>query len=133
MMDTAYQDLHRTMGYPGASLTILFTSPAHLADSLAYVRKIQKEQEFLNAINRVCLLFWHDAAPRLAFTGGPDGPEPAVPGGVIRVTFAPDTPRAPSFVWRAERIVDKPGAKNIMLLHGGLIYWQNNDTWSVHT
>lgn len=132
-MDTPFQDLHRLMGYPGASLTILFTNPAHLADSLAYVRTIGKETEFLAAINGVCRLFWHDAAPRKEFTGGPEGVEPAVPGGVIRVTFAPDTPRAPSFAWRAERILDQPGAKNIMLLHGGLIYWIDSHTWSVHT
>lgn len=132
-MDTRYQDLHRQMRYPGTSLTFMFSNPAHLADSLAYVRKINKEKEFLEGINRVCLLFAHDAAPGTAFNGGPEGPEPARPGGVIRVTFRPDTPRAPSFAWIAQRIPDQPGAAPIMLLHGGLIYWSDDHTWSVHT
>jgi hypothetical protein len=122
-MDTPYQDLHRKMGYPGNSLSFMFTSPAHLADSIAYVRKIGKEKEFLEALNRVGLMFAHDAAP-----SNPNGP-----GGVIRVRFGPDTPRAPSFVWIAERIPDRPGAAPVMLLHGGLIYWRDDHTWSVHT
>lgn len=132
-MDTTYQDLHRSLGYPGASLTIMFSSPAHLADSLAYVRKIGHEQDFLNAINRVCLLFWHDAAPHLLYASQPEQKVKANPGGVVRVTFRPDTPRAPSFAWHAERVPDLPGAKTISLLHGGLIYWQQDHTWSVHT
>jgi len=131
-METFYQDLNRSQCWPRRSLSVIFERPDHLMDSLLFCQKRGQLDQFMLAIGGLLRMFVNDAAGRSGFKGGPDGVEPPVPGQVVRLTFGPDSPRRPSFIWRAEIIPDKPGAKHQMILHGGLIY-RDNGGWSIHT
>lgn len=130
-METFYQDLERKHGWGRKSLHVWFSNPAHFADSLRFVMSNGQESEFWRNLGAVVALFWSDASGRGEFKG-PEGVEPPVPGNVVQVVFSPDSRDQPSFLWRGERIPDRPGAKPIMLLHGGLIY-RGNLGWSIHT
>jgi hypothetical protein len=131
-MDTPTQNLARSQCWPRKSLIVEFLCPAHLKDSIMFCQTTGQEEELMLAISRIIKMFISDASGTHGFTGGPDGPEPPVKGEVVRLQFGPDSPSRPSFTWFAQKVLDKPGAKSIPLLHGGLLY-RDNEGWSIHT
>ena len=131
-MPTPNQTLNMEQRWNRRSLIVEFTCPAHLVDSLEFCSKRGQQDSLRLAIMNVVTLFCRDASGWRGFNGGPDGPEPPVRGEVTRVVFSPDSVRRPSFIFRGEKIPDKPGAKPVPILHGGLIY-RDSEGWSIHT
>jgi hypothetical protein len=131
-MPTPNQTLNMEQRWNRRSLIIEFTCPAHLIDSVEFCSKRNQADALRLALMGVVNLFIRDASGWRGFNGGPDGPEPPVPGEVTRVVFSPDSVRRPSFTFRGEKIPDKPGAKPVPILHGGLIY-RDAEGWSIHT
>lgn len=131
-METPTQDLARSQSWPRKSLTVEFVCPAHLKDSVLFCRGTGQEKDLLAALGGIVSMFVSDASGTHGFAGGPDGLEPPIRGETVRLRFGPDSPSRPSFTWFAEKVLDKPGSKPVPLLHGGLIY-RDNEGWSVHT
>jgi hypothetical protein len=132
LMDITTQTLNRRQGWQRRSLTVEFSCPAHLVDSLEFCRKMGQEDNLKLALMNVISLFMRDASGWAGFQGGPDGPEPPVPGKIVHLRFGPDSPNRPSFTWIAEGGRDEPDAKPCLLMAGGLLY-SNNEGWSIHT
>lgn len=131
-MDRTFQELERHYRWTRKKFSIEFTNPPHLMDCLVYARKLGMETQFISAIYRVAMMFVSDSAGSPPSTAYPPEPSPAKPGETVAVTFSPDSPNRPSFTWIAYAHLDKPGAKPLMLMHGGLIY-RDNAEWSIHT
>lgn len=132
LMPTPAQDLLRSQQWPQRTMSIAFRSPAHLKDSLAFTKTLGQDKDLWAAISRVASLFVHDACGTPGGTWNPEEPDKPIPPRAVALVFSPDSHSRPSFVWSATELPDEPGAKPVLLLHGGLIY-RGEEGWTIHT
>lgn len=133
-MDTKHQDFRRQKNWRNAQIAVRFTNAAHFADCLDFLAKTNQAAEFWKQIGGLATMFRRDAAGQKGGQFGPPGepPDPDVPPVNINLWLSPDSLARPSFVWRAEAVDDIPGSHPKMILHGGLIY-RDNEGWTIHT
>lgn len=116
MMKTDNQDIRRK-SYAMSNFIVTFNNPAHLMDSIVYLRELGLVEKFWERIGYVCQMFVVDATQRKAEDDAP----------TIVLTFFPDSPTRPSFAWGAKR----QGGKQYF--NGAMLFNEEDKNWSIHT
>lgn len=91
--------------------SIHFLDTAHLMDALAYITARGQGTDFTLGITNILGTTYRVAKEF-----------PPAAQCAIQVVLTPDSPVRPSWLWRVVQMVDNPGAKDVIMAQGNLIY-----------